>query len=108
MNFVQTRFPCGENPDHSGRYLDHPGDYPDHPGDYPDNPCGYSDHASVFPEPTGYYPYYPVRYWLICIYQLQGPQDNNIKFANPVVDIAASSRVGDLFGQLASWGWAAV
>ena len=29
-------------------------------------------------------------------------------FADPVVDIAASSWIGILFGQLTSWGWAAV
>ena len=35
-------------------------------------------------------------------------EPNKMNFANPVVDIAASSRIGDFFGKLASWGWAAV
>ena len=45
--------------------------------------------------------------YLLC--SIIGPQEeDNNKFANPVGDIAASSRIGDLFGKLASWGWAAV
>ena len=33
---------------------------------------------------------------------------NNIKYANPVVDIAASIRIEVLFGYLANWGLAAL